>query len=296
VLPTLASNRLSVGADIKYQDFPAIDYFGVGPDTSADARTDYRLRSLDASASALVRIRDRLAVGGRVGYMRSLSVESGRSSLTPSIEDRFDETDAPGLVAQPRFQHADVFVEADSRDVPGYPTSGGFYRAGFSAFRDVTRSGHDFRRVDLDAVHYLPLFHRGSVVAVRGRLVASQTSAGQDVPFYLMPTLGSENTLRGYADYRFRDRNAALVSLEYQWPVFRVMDAALFADGGTVAAVTSDLWRTPKTDYGVGIRFHSPARTFLRVDVAKSPEGTRLIVSVRAPLRTTRRDVAPYVP
>ena len=127
--------------------------------------------------------------------------------------------------------------------MPGYPTSGGVYRVGLTTFHDLDGSGQSFRRVDADATQYVPLFHRNWIVAVRGRVALSQTGAGNEMPFYLMPTLGGGNTLRGYNDYRFRDRNAALVSAEYRWPVFRMMDAALFADAGSVAPTARGLWQ-----------------------------------------------------
>jgi hypothetical protein len=34
-----------------------------------------------------------------------------------------------------------------------------------------------------------------------------------------------------------------------------------------------------KSDYGFGVRFHGPFTTPLRVEVARSPEGTRLVVA-----------------
>jgi hypothetical protein len=34
-----------------------------------------------------------------------------------------------------------------------------------------------------------------------------------------------------------------------------------------------------KSDYGFGVRLHGPFATPLRVEVARSPEGSRLVVS-----------------
>jgi hypothetical protein len=36
-------------------------------------------------------------------------------------------------------------------------------------------------------------------------------------------------------------------------------------------------------DYGFGVRFHSPFNTHLRVDVARSDEGLRLVFAGSAP-------------
>ncbi len=58
----------------------------------------------------------------------------------------------------------------------------------------------------------------------------------------------------------------------------RFFDTALFYDTGKVAARTADLdFNGMRHDYGVGFRFHSPDTTVLRIDVARSPEGTRFV-------------------
>ena len=295
--PRLFSDHLSVGAQIKYQDFTQINYFGIGPDTSKGAQTDYRLQNVDVLGSAAIRPREWLALGGRLGYLRGNGVKPGLSLIHPSTDQRFDESSAPGLTTEPRYAHADASVEVDRRDVAGYPTSGGFYRVGLEHFTDLDRSGHSFRRVDMDGVQYVPLFHRNWVIAVRGRVTLSQTTASNQVPFYFLPTLGGDNTLRAYSDYRFRDRNVAELSAEYRWPLFQMMDAALFVDAGRLAPTAHDLWRTRlNRDYGVGFRVHSTTRSIARIDIAKGPEGMRVIARLTAPLGATHHTVVPYVP
>jgi outer membrane protein assembly factor BamA len=294
--PQLFSNRLSIAGQIKYQDFTQINYFGIGPDTAKSAQTDYRLQNVDLTASATLRPREWLSLGGRGGYLGGPGIKPGVSSIYPSTQERFDESSAPGLTAQSRFAHSDAFVETDRRDVPGYPTRGGIYRLGLASFQDLDGSGHSFRRFDIDAAQYVPLFHQNWIVAIRSRVTLSQTAAGNDVPFYLLPTLGGGTTLRGYSDYRFRDRDAALVSAEYRWPVFGMMDAALFVDAGSVAATAADLWQARlHRDYGFGVRLHSATKSIARIDVAKGQEGIRLAVSLSAPFGASR-NVTPYVP
>ena len=63
----------------------------------------------------------------------------------------------------------------------------------------------------------------------------------------------------------------------------RFMDTAVFYDAGKVAARRADLdLNGLKSDYGFGFRLHGPFATPLRVEVAKSPEGLRLIVATHA--------------
>jgi outer membrane protein assembly factor BamA len=291
--PRLLNDRLTVGAQARYQDFTRINYFGIGNDSLENDRTNYRLKNIDALGFATVRANRWLSFTGRAGGLRRLDIEPGTSSLYPSIDDRFDEITAPSLVRQPNYLHADVAVDADTRDMPGYPSRGGRYRVSMAAFHDQSFGRYSFRRIEADAAQYLPLGR--SVVALHARLALSQDD-GQDVPFYLLPSLGGPNSLRGFADYRFRDRDLLMVNAEYRWPILHVADVAAFYDAGSVAATTPALTQRMHTDYGVGLRVHSARQTVARLDIARSTEGTRVLLTFTAPLGVPHQSVAPYVP
>ena len=68
-----------------------------------------------------------LYVGTSIGYF-SPTVEPGADDNYPSIEQRFTEASAPGLLVQPNFLHYGVFGGLDTRDVRGNPRRGGFYQ------------------------------------------------------------------------------------------------------------------------------------------------------------------------
>ena len=56
-------------------------------------------------------------------------------------------------------------------------------------------------------------------------------------------------------------------------------DMAFFYDAGKVAPRTSDIdFKHLKDDYGVGIRFHGPFATPLRVELARSRESSMSLV------------------
>ena len=103
--------------------------------------------------------------------------------------------------------------------------------------------------------------------------------AGNEVPFYLMPFVGGPETLRGFRERRFTDRNLLLLQAEYRYEIFAALDMALFVDAGTVAARASDLeFGELKTDYGVGFRFGTRENLILRFDIGRGSEGTRYFV------------------
>ena len=292
--PKLMNDRLAVGAQFKYQDFTRINFFGIGSGSLEGQQTDYRLKDVDALGFATVRPNSWLSVTGRAGVLRRLDIERGTSMLVPSIEELFDETSAPSLSRQPNYLHADIALNADSRDVPGYPTRGGRYRMSVAAFHDQNFTSYSFRRIEAEAAQYVPI--RRSVVALRARLDLSQTGDGQAVPFYLLPSLGGPNSLRGYADYRFRDRDALMLNAEYRWPLFRAVDGAVFYDTGGVAPSASGLTRHLRSDYGFGVRVHSASHMVARLDLARSREGARAIFTFTAPLSFAKASVVPFVP
>lgn len=292
--PRLLDDRLAVGGQVRYQDFTQINFFGIGSGSLKSNQTDYRLKDLDALGFATVRANAWLSITGRTGLLRRVGIERGTSTQYRSAGDRFDEASAPGLTEQPNYLHADVAMDVDTRDVPRYPSRGGRYRVSMAMFHDQDFARYSFRRIEADAAQWVPIGR--SVVALRGRMDLSQTGDGQDVPFYLLPSLGGSSSLRGYLDYRFRDRDLLLLGAEYRWPILRQVDAALFYDAGTVAPAASALTRHLHTDYGAGIRVHSATRMLVRLDVARGREGTRALLSFSAPLALPNRTVAPYVP
>ena len=293
--PRLMNDRLSIGGQLTYQDFTQINFFGIGSSSLESNQTSYRLKDVDAVGIVVVSPARWLTVTGRLGALRRLTIEPGTSTIHPSIETRFDDGVAPGLAEQPDYLHADVALDVDTRDVPGNPTNGGRYRLSMAMFHDQDGSHHSFSRVEAEGAQYLPLGR--TVLALRGRVGLSQVGAGQAVPFYMLPSLGGSTSLRGFLDYRFRDQDAMLVDAEYRLPILRRVDAALFCDAGSVAPTASGLTGHLKTDYGVGIRVHSATHVLVRLDVARSNEGTRALVTFSGPLSLrSNRTAAPYVP
>jgi outer membrane translocation and assembly module TamA len=74
------------------------------------------------------------------------------------------------------------------------------------------------------------------------------------------------------------------MSAEYRWTPNRAgLDAAIFIDSGKVASSRSDLdFEGLKTSIGFGLRLHTPAATPLRIEIARSNEGLRLIFGTSA--------------
>ncbi len=118
------------------------------------------------------------------------------------------------------------------------------------------------------------------MLSLRGRVETTSIKDDEVIPYFMLPSLGSGSTLRAFSSWRFRDRNSMLLQGEWRVMVNRVLDLALFYDTGKVTAHTSDLsFDGLKSDFGVGVRFHGPLSTPLRVEIAHGSEGLNIVFS-----------------
>jgi len=116
------------------------------------------------------------------------------------------------------------------------------------------------------------------VVSLHGLAQTTYDKSGEQIPFFMMPSLGGGSDLRAYASWRLRDLNSLLLQAEWRVVANRFFDMALFFDAGKVAARRSDLNLSGmKTDGGLGFRLHGPASTPLRVELTRGSEGFSLV-------------------
>jgi hypothetical protein len=276
--PALAANHLHLESWFAHRDYPEEDYFGLGPSSNRSDRTSYAIRSDRIGALAGVRPVSKALLGGGIEYLNP-RLGSGQDQRFPSIEEIFDPTTAPGLGQAVDYLRSMAFLEIDYRE-PKNARRGGWYRVEFSHVDDRTSGTYTFNRIDTDLRQFVGFLADRRVLAARLFVSTSDTAGGQIMPFYLMPTLGGNDTLRGFREYRFRGPHAILLQGEYRFEVWSGLDVALFYDAGKVAMTRSDLdFANLKTDYGFGFRFNTDAGIILRVDAAfGSADGKHLYI------------------
>lgn len=263
--PRLMRSRVTAGAAARWQDFPDMAHYGEGPDTLAANRTEFSLQSSNLVGYTIFRPVQWFGVGASAGWLKA------------SVND----ADDPSLI------HTELSLTADTRDFAGRPTRGGLYRVAAANFSDGDGGGSSFKRYEAEAAQFIPLTQSRFVIGLHGWLVGSDTGEGQTVPLYLQPSFGGGRSMRGYSDYRFRDRNMLHLTVETRVALMTHLDVALFMDAGNVAARAGDL-DLAKRSYGAGLRLHSRRETFVRVDVARGDEGWRLILALDDPLNLSR--------
>ena len=257
-------------------------FYGLGIDSDKDQFSAFRITRGFVEAGALLRPVKWLHLrvnGGVDDYNQRKFTGIGRA-----IDQVFTPATAPLLGQNPRYARGEVSATAYWLQSPGYSRTGGLYRFAYEEFNPLQGDGGTFGFARTEIVQHLPIMRETWVVSLRAR-TESIVRKSDVVPFFLMPSLGGGNSIRGFATERFRDRHTALLSGELRWFPNRLgLDMALFADAGTLAPQRTGLRLDQmKTDYGIGIRFHTPTSTVLRLEVARGIEGLRFVFATSSP-------------
>jgi len=269
--PVPGSLDVTIGAQ-KYE-FPQEDFFGFGASSLESNRSDYLLKSTEVGADLRWTPRRSLVFSAGLWQLRPETAD-GTDARFPSTGEVFDTTSLPGYGIDAEFLRTDVTRQVDLRDNPAHPHAGGRYAVRLASYRPQDSSAFDFRRVEIDVQHYVPIPNRYRTLAFRASAVFTDPSAGDEVPFYYLPTLGGAQALRGFREFRFRDRHSLLVSAEYRWEAWWMLDGAFFVDLGEVASSRHEFTLSNvETSYGVGFRLHSNKAFVSRLDLAFSREG-----------------------
>jgi hypothetical protein len=300
-VPRLAGGHVAVGSEVHWNDMTQVHYFGIGPDLP-ETDSEYRMKTVDVVGYTTYRPKTWLAIDGRAGWLAKPAISSGAGWFDADYADtRAVFLNDPAIGVQPpSYLHGEAAVTFDTRDFPSYPTQGSVFRASWSTFADRTHDAYSFQRYEAEAAQFFPVVKDRWTLAVHGWGVFTDIAADHAVPFFMLPSLGGGNTLRGDRNYRFHDRDMLLVNAESRFGLFEHMDAAIFMDAGNVAPEFSAL-NLDKRSYGAGIRFHTRTSTLARIDVAHGQEqGWRVMLKLHDALRMGRIDrhtaAVPFVP
>jgi hypothetical protein len=287
------NRRTEFEAFWRWRQMRSLPYFGSGPSSQLFNRTSFGFRDPVLGTDGKVRVTPWLALGGRVEQIWPYHTPGRR---LPTIEQLFFPSDAPGFFTQPVFGRYQASIDLH---IPG-GAGDAFYqgtktRTTYAIYDDQTYETFNFRRFDAEAQQIFAGIGAHHRLTLSGWVSTSMIDAGQDVPIGLQPTLGGNSeirsvhdnrlgsdgtdaTLRGYRDLRFRDRNLLLLQAEYRVPIWGPIDATVFADAGKVARVRSDLdLNDLRRDVGFSFSIMKGWETWARVDVGfGSGEGTRV--------------------
>ena len=275
-------SSISVLGQIRHMN--RLDFFGIGPDSRRSDRTDFRLRETTAGVKGWVRATPALRVGGSA-QMYSPELGSGQSPALVSIEQLFTPTTVPGFDADPLFARYRGYAEFVYPILPALDESHGYqgtYQVAVESVRDTATGNYNFHRWETELQQRFVGFKPGHRFTLHG--VMAVTNADANVPFYLQYTLGgggglsafrpntigsdgTRATLRGYQNYRFRDKDIVLMQGEYRVPLHKAVHATVFVDAGQVAPTVSHLFNDWKTGTGFSLSYMHKGVALARLDV-----------------------------
>ena len=269
-----ADDRVDLHARVGWRDATQVRFHGLGM-SSPEEGTNFRMKQTYVGADVTARPIGPVVTAAGLTF-EDFNMQPGTGS-TPSIETVHTPQTAPGLGDSPSFLHVMASAGLDTRPSPGYARRGALYALTYHNYADRNDT-YSFDRLDAEIVQHIPILRETWIVSLHGQL---QTTLDDDdaVPYFLLPSLGGGSSLRGYSGWRFRDRTGLVMSGEFRWIPNRLgLDMALFYDTGKVTPRFDDLsFKGLASNVGVGIRFHGPISTPLRIDIAKGREGIHLV-------------------
>ncbi len=262
---------VELSLDARFEQKPKDAFYGIG--NSLGAETRYRDRYGRATGSADIRLGGpfHLTASGAYADHQYSSSDSG----TPTQEMYSDLTGWTGT----QYGYGELEVRYDTRrasnahEAPVFTSRGTLLAAYTGAAIGLDNMSEDYQRYGVDAQQFIRLAEGPRVLSFRAHL-EGVTGNLDEVPFTDLPRLGGKQSLRGYSLDRFRDRVAALGSVEYTWDLARMISASLFVDAGRVYRSADDLSLDDmRVGYGVGLDLHTEHSFVGRVSLASSIDG-----------------------
>jgi len=244
----------------RYRNLPQEDYWGLGSNTPTTSRSNYLLEDVDTTAT-LTAYANGFRVGVNGGVVK-INTGPGRDQLFPSVPE--------SLQSAPRFTHVGAFMEYETLDQESDPHSGGSYSFQWTSYIS------SFQRYSIDVRRFIPVSDTDRI-GLRLQTLFTQSGAIEEVPFFMLPTVGGSRTVRGFNPYRFRDRHALILNVEYRRPLAGFLDVVAFTDAGRVFSNAADLGlRHLHPSAGGGVRLKFGTSVFVGIDVGFSSESQRL--------------------
>lgn len=256
----------------RYRDRTDESFFGSGPDSMREDLVRYRIKDTLFEAVVGFQVTRTMGFTYKAGLLNH-SLSRGRSD--PPMAPAAGEEIPAGMSNPPNYFRSHLSFLLDFRDDPGLPHKGFMFAFGWEKYDNVnTRNIFNFNRFGIDARGYIPLGSNQQVIALRFVGINSDPAPGNRIPFFLQPSLGGGESLRGYDAFRFQGDKMVLLQGEYRWEASRRIEFAFFGDTGTVADQgTRVSINKMKSDAGFGFRFKSSRTTLFRLDIARSNEG-----------------------
>jgi hypothetical protein len=268
-------------------------FYGFGTKVSQQQESNYAKGDTEVKVAGGVNFTEALYVVG-TERVRRVSVRNGVVTSVAQTLQAYPT--APGINGADIWSQG-VTVSYDTRDNQLTPLEGVYMTAtGESDQNYKTNERDQWWRANGEIRSYLP-HSDDRAVFVSHALVdfLAKDNKGlvpQGVPFYERPTLGGENSLRGFGDDRFISSYAVLFNVEERVALIdrSIMGSVIevsvapFLDVGRVGSrVTNQFFSIFQVNPGVGIRLLARPNIASRLDVGYGRDGANVYVGLDYP-------------
>ncbi|MES2778649.1 MAG: BamA/TamA family outer membrane protein [Bacteroidota bacterium] len=233
-------NKINIRGLYNYTNFSE-NFWGIGKNTPTSNKELYSFRQHKAYLKVAYQARPHLFVGAQYGMENLYHVNKVSGGLLETSNlNGSNGYFVSGLGAT---------IYYDNRDHVYNPFKGQMIELSNEFYGKVFGSEYNFLNITLDARKYIHLW-KENVLALQGFVNVNDGN----IPFRMMGVIGNDVFMRGYYNGRFRDNHAMAFQAELRKHIWGPIGCVLFAGGGTVAHVQSDLFSGIKPNYGLGLR------------------------------------------
>ncbi len=254
---------------LRYRKLTEESYFGMGPDSEKENESKFSHGQATAEATFRMKLAGRILLDTVLGFDIN------------KISDSTIEEELAGLDEEVKIGRFQVGVRYDFENTPGNPSNVSEALLAAGLFQNFGDGNFSFWRASANMTYCFHLFY-GRVIALLMRAQMTEPFSGQSIPFYHLSEIGREDSIRGFATSRFRDRDMLSASLEYRYPIWRRVDTVLFVDVGQVAHdIFSDVSQDDLSfGYGIGFRLHNDEGLVSSFMIGKSKDGFRFYLDL----------------
>jgi hypothetical protein len=217
-------------------------FYGLGPESAQYHQSRFTEARLDASAmiqSWVWRSTRFEAQGG----LRKVDLSPGHYGSDPSLEAEAATGAFPvpyGFGRGYTAPYGRALASFDTRARNATTGSGVRVEAQAEGGGDIEQAPTSgWIRWGGSATIFVDLNDHGRVLSVTGVVASSDPLGDRQIPFTELVMLGGDNWMHGFFPGRLRDRSAAVLQLEYTWPIAPLISGAL---QGAVGNVFGEHW------------------------------------------------------
>jgi outer membrane protein assembly factor BamA len=244
---------------ISYSYFPD-KFWGLGDTTSFSSEEPYAYKQFYVYLHPQRSLGNSLFLGFRYEYQQVWDIQYDSGGL-------FDKENILGRYPY-HISGLGLSFTYDTRNNAFSPDRGSMLQFYYSHFDPVFGSNFQYSNYVIDMRKFLKLYKQ-QVLAFQ----AYGFFNSGDVPLRSLASLGGSNSMRGYYNGRYRDKNMVVLQTEYRMPLFWRLGAVVFGDCGNVAPILSDInFQYIKYSFGGGLRFalNKDEKLNLRLDYGVS--------------------------